>query len=547
MEEISMKRELLPFMAALLTTTALSYAAAAATCAVPPGVVLPDTTITAVQSVPAGTFMAQSNLPAFCRVTGLSKRTPTSNINFEVWMPSSGWNGRYEQVGNGGLAGSIVYSGMAIALREGYATASTDDGTAGDIPGFLTDFEKVADWRVYAVHETAENAKAIVRAVYGRPAHHSYFTGCSKGGSEASSEIQRYPDEFDGVVGGAAAFNGVHNQVDTLWHIVQVNGSAANTTPVLAEGPRTILHNAVIKACGRQDGGRRSDNYLNDPQDCHFNPAVLQCNVGQDPSTCLTAAEVEAAKNLYDGPRNPRTGERIFPGVPRGQEAPPGTSTATSGNLYGWQGWSPIPPPGFWVGGSLTAPTVGGLLGIANYSYADFFTFDFDKDTATLEAKYDSVYNNTNVDIQPFKSHGGKTIFYQGWGDVLVNPVQQIDYYNSVVRAQGSLKKTRDFYRLFMAPGMGHCFDGPGPNIFNGANNPGNPVDAQDDVVAAVVRWVEQGVPPDKIIASHFTNGVADVSRPLCPYPEVAMRKAAGSASDASNFVCVGDLEQAGQ
>jgi feruloyl esterase len=178
---------------------------------------------------------------------------------------------------------------------------------------FLTDFDKVADWRVYAVHETAENAKAIIGAVYGRPAHHSYFTGCSKGGSEASSEIQRYPDEFDGVVGGAAAFNGVHNQVDTIWHIVQVNGSAANTTPVLAEGPLTILHNAVIKACGRQDGGIPSDNYLNDPRDCHFNPAVLQCQTGEDPSTCLTADEVQAAQNLYAGPTNPRTGEQIYP------------------------------------------------------------------------------------------------------------------------------------------------------------------------------------------------------------------------------------------
>jgi feruloyl esterase len=251
---------------------------------------------------------------------------------------------------------------MAIALREGYATASTDDGTAGDIPGFLTDFDKVADWRVYAVHETAQNAKAIVQTVYGRPAHHSYFTGCSKGGSEASTEIQRYPDEFDGVVGGAAAFNGVNNQVDTIWHIVQVNGSAANTTPVLAEGPLSILHNAVIKACGRQDGGIPSDIYLNDPQDCHFDPGVLQCKAGQDPSTCLTADQVKAARNLYAGPLNPSTGERFYPGVPRGQEAPPGTNAQTSGNLYGWQGWSPIPPPGFWVGGSLTAPTVGNLL-----------------------------------------------------------------------------------------------------------------------------------------------------------------------------------------
>jgi Tannase and feruloyl esterase len=334
MEEISMRRDLVPFTAALLTTTALSFAATAATCAVPAGVVRPDTTITAVQSVPAGTFMGQSNLPAFCRVAGTSKRTPTSNINFEVWLPSSGWNGRYEQVGNGGLAGSIVYSGMAIALREGYATASTDDGTAGDIPGFLTDFDKVADWRVYAVHETAQNAKAIVQTVYGRPAHHSYFTGCSKGGSEASSEIQRYPDEFDGVVGGAAGFNGVNNQVDTIWHIVQVNGSAANTTPVLAEGPLTLLHNAVIKACGRQDGGIPSDIYLNDPQDCHFNPAVLQCKAGQDPSTCLAADQIQAAQNLYAGPLNLRTGGSgstpEYHGVRRPHPARPPSRAATS-------------------------------------------------------------------------------------------------------------------------------------------------------------------------------------------------------------------------
>jgi len=213
-----------------------------------------------------------------------------------------------------------------------------------------------------------------------------------------------------------------------------------------------------------------------------------------------------------------------------------------NGNLYGWQGWSPIPPPGFWVGGSLTEPTVGGLLGISDYSYADFFTFNFDTDTTFLQQTYGSVYDVINPDLQPFKAHGGKTLFYQGWGDVLVNPVQQIDYYNSVVRYQGSLKRTRDFYRLFMVPGMGHCLAGsPGPNVFNGADNPGAPVDPQHDVVAAVVRWVEQGVPPDKIIASHFTDGVVDKTRPLCPYPEVAMYKGAGSTNDANNFKCVGD------
>jgi feruloyl esterase len=186
-----MRKSLLTsFTSALLATTALGCAsAAAATCASLTGLTLPvaNTTITTAESIPAGTYTAPNgqvfpNLPAFCRVAGVSKPRPTSNIGFEVWMPSSTWNGKFEQVGNGGLAGSIVYSGMAIALGQNYATASTDDGTAGDIPGFLLDPNKVADWRVNAVHETAENAQSIVQGFFGTAPRHSYFTGCSKGG-----------------------------------------------------------------------------------------------------------------------------------------------------------------------------------------------------------------------------------------------------------------------------------------------------------------------------------------------------------------------------
>lgn len=552
------------FTSALLATTTLGCAsAAAATCESLAGLTLPvaNTTITAAQSIPAGTYTAPNgqvfpNLPAFCRVAGLSKPRPTSNIGFEVWMPSSTWNGKFEQVGNGGLAGSIVYSGMAIALGQNYATASTDDGTAGDIPGFLLDPNKVADWRVDAVHETAENAQSIVQGFYSAAPRHSYFTGCSKGGSEASVEMQRFPDDFDGIVGGACAFGGMHNQVDSIWNIVQTNGNATNTTPLLDEDALTLLHSAVLAACP-QEGGVETDNYLNDPRDCHFNPKVLQCKQNQDPSTCLTAAQVQAAQNLYNGPSNPRTGVEIYPGAPRGQEAPPGNPAIANGNLYGWQTWSPIPPPGFWLGGALTAPTVGGLLGNPNFGYADFFTFDFDKDTATLDAKWGAVYNNLNPDVRPFKRRGGKAIFYQGWGDPLVNPQQQIYYYNSVVSflmherldpaggsGLGGLEETRDFYRLFMVPGMAHCVgDGPGANTFNGANNPGNPQDPEHDVVAALDRWIVDGVAPEKIIASHLTNGVADATRPLCPYPEIARYKGTGSTTDAANFVCVLDRD----
>jgi feruloyl esterase len=559
----------LSFISTLLATTALGCisAEAASNCANLTGIPLPvaNTTITA-QEVPAGTYTAPDgevfpNLPAFCRVVGVSQPRPTSNIGFEVWMPLTGWNNKFEQVGNGGLAGSIVYSGMAIALQQNYATASTDDGTAGDIPGFLLDTNKVLDWRINAVHETAENSQTIVNAFYGASPRHDYFTGCSKGGSEAATEMQRYPDDFDGIVGGATGFYSTGNLVDQVWNIVNVNGSADNTTPVLDENALTILHNAVLDACGHEEGTLQTDIYLNDPRDCHFNPQTLQCKAGQASSTCLTAAQVTAASNMYNGIYNPQTGQEIFTGEPRGQEAPPANPAILNGNLYGWQGFTPVPSPEFWLGGGLTLPQVGGLVfGNLNYTYADFFNFDFVNDTAMLNAMWGSGpndYNTINPDVQAFNQRGGKALFYQGWGDILVNPIAGYQYYDTVIAAQAkaqnegyvqALYNTRDFFRFFMVPGMGHCLSGPGANIFNGANNPGNPQDPDHDVVAAVDRWIEQGVPPDKIIATKFAddipaNGDVAFTRPLCPYPQLAQYKGTGNPAEAANFSCVEDLD----
>jgi feruloyl esterase len=553
----------LTFLGAVLATIALSFvsAQAASNCASLAGIPLPvpNTTI-AAEEVPAGTFMGQTSLPAFCRVIGNSKPRPTSNIGFEVWMPLSGWNYKFEQIGNGGLAGSIQYGGMAIALRQNYASASTDDGTAGDIPGFLLDTNKVLDWRINAVHETAENSKAIVQAFYGVNARRAYFTGCSKGGSEAATEMQRFPDDFDGLVGGATAFFSTHNLVRQVYNIVTINGSASNTTPVLDENALTILHNGVLNACGRREGTLQTDIYLNDPHDCRFSPSVLQCRKGQNPTTCLTADQVAAAEKMYDALVNPQTGQEIFPGEPRGQEAPPGNPNIVNGNLYGWQGFIPVEPPAFWLGGPLTLPQIGGLVfGNLNYTYADFFNFDFVNDTAMLDARYGSGpnnYNTINPDVRAFENRGGKAIWYQGWGDILVYPKASLQYYASVIAAQRSekhlssdreaLRATTDFFRYFMVPGMGHCLTGPGAWIFNGANNPGNPQDPDHDVVAAVDRWVEQGVPPDSIVATKFAddipaNGDVAFTRPLCPYPQVALYKGRGNTNDAANFQCVED------
>lgn len=555
------------FISTLLATTALgcATASAASNCPSLTGIPLPvaNTNITA-QEIPAGRFTAPDgevfqNLPAFCRVVGVSQPRPTSNIGFEVWMPLTGWNNKFEQVGNGGLAGSIVYSGMAVALQQNYATASTDDGTAGDIPGFLLDTNKVLDYRINAVHETAENSQAIVGAFYGISPRHNYFTGCSKGGSEAATEMQRYPDDFDGIVGGATGFYTTGNLVDQIWNIVNVNGSAANTTPLLDENALTILHNGVLDACGREEGTLPADIYLNNPRVCHFNPKVLQCKNGEAPTTCLTEAQVAAAKNIYKGIYNTQTGQEIFPGEPPGQEAPPGNPAIVSGNLYGWQSFIPVPPPAYWLGSNTTIPAAGGLVfGNLNYTYGDFFNFDFVNDTAMLNAKWGSGpndYNTINPDLQAFNQRGGKALFYHGWGDIQVNPIAGFQYYDTVIAAQAkaensenieALNSTRDFFRYFMVPGMGHCFTGPGATVINGAYWYGNPQDPDHDVVAAVDRWVEKGIAPDKIIATKFVNDVpasgAAFTRPLCPYPEHAQYKGSGNPSDATNFTCVQDL-----
>ena len=177
---------------------------------------LPDTTITMAQSVAAGGFSppttggggqaAYSTLPAFCRVAATIKPTSDSDIKVEVWLPASGWNGKYQAVGNGGWAGSIAYGAMARALRDGYATSSTDTGHTGGTASFaLGHPEKLIDYAYRSVHEMTVKSKAIATAFYGTDATRSYFNGCSTGGRQALVEAQRFPNDFDGIVAGAAA------------------------------------------------------------------------------------------------------------------------------------------------------------------------------------------------------------------------------------------------------------------------------------------------------------------------------------------------------
>ncbi len=532
---------------------------AAATCESLTSLSLPHTTITAAQSVAAGSFntppgctsgspgcTTNTGLPSFCRVAGTSMPTSDSQINFEVWIPTDrSYNGKYEQLGNGGFAGAIGYSGLVEALKRGYATAATDDGTAGPPRGALSLVghpERQIDFGYRALKETTNSAKAIIAAFTGKGPTHSYFAGCSDGGREALMEAQRFPDDFEGIIVGSPANDWVGLFTGHDWDMqALLNGPATGGVPdaYIPSRKLPILSNAALAQCAGQDGGIATDAFLNDPRDCRFGPATVQCKAGQDPDTCLTPAQVEAVRKIYRGPHNSQ-GQLLFPGYEPGSEASPpdwpqwitGTSSTNLGAQFTFS-------VGFWCDEVFENPSCNPL------------TVNFDSDYVTALNKVAPVVNSTNPDLSSFEGHGGRIIHYVGWADTAIAPMNSINYYNRVNSALGSgghgggsIKKIQEFYRLFMVPGMAHCSGGPGANVFgNRAGLEAPVIDAEHDLLKALERWVEEGMAPETITATKYVNdnpalGIA-FQRPLCPYPQVSRYDGKGDPTKAASFTCI--------
>jgi feruloyl esterase len=517
-----LRRAILAFPVPTLAVLLLSAIPAAAqpSCESVTRLSLPNVAIRSASPIAAGQFMLPNaapgapprNVPAFCRVVGVV----LPELNFELWLPVQ-WNRKYEAVGNGGLAGVISYTAMVDPVNRGYAVGSTDTGhLAGGEDGAwaLGHLQRVVNYGQRAIHEMAQADKAIIRAYYGAPPTHSYFNGCSYGGKQAFTEVQRYPGDFDGVIAGDPANNFTRHYVGGhLWSALAMDGDGyipAAKVPILAD--------AVNKACDALDGIQ--DGVLNDPRRCHFDPSTLLCRNGD--THCLTAAQVDAVRKLWAGWRDAE-GQQLYPGLVPGGEAGPG-------------GWAQ------WITGN--APGKGGHsgLGVPFFKYMvfenadwDFHSFrftnapDFDNDVEFTDDKMGAIFNAVDPDLRAFKANGGKLIHYHGWSDPDITPLNSINYYESVVRAMGrgsahALRDTKEFYRLFMVPGMQHCTNGPGPSRF--------------DALTALEQWVEQSKAPEEIVAAHVTGGAIDRTRPLCAYPQEARYKGTGSTDDAANFVC---------
>ena len=512
-----------PLSFSLAMALAHAVPTAAATCESLSSVEIPFSTITTAQSVPAGTFNAPdgttyANLPAFCRVALTMVPAADSNIRVEVWMPISDWTGRYQGTGGGGYTGQIFYSELANALRLGYAVANSDMGTA---PATIFDGipivghpERWLDFGSRSTHEMTVAAKTVIRAFYEKAPDHSYFVGCSTGGHQGLMEAQVFPDDYDGILAGSPGHNRTHLHTAFVWNYV-VSHKAPGV--VIPQAKLSLLNSAVLSACVGKDGGASTDGFLTDPHECNFEPATIQCT-GAASSGCLTAAEVYTAEKFYDGPRNPRTGARIYPGWPRGSEI----------------GWDVLEG---------SAPAFEGILNWALGENYDRLAVDFDTDVSTVDATLAPSVNFMSTDLHRFDRHGGKLLIYHGTAEAIVVARDTINYYERIMSEQNlSLKHTQSFARLFMVPGMGHCDGGPGPNAF--------------DALQPLVDWVENGVPPREIMATKFVNDsyqdfyhslplpvgpAIEMTRPICAYPAEAHYQGAGNPKMASSFACVVD------
>jgi feruloyl esterase len=497
----------------LAVFVATAASAAAATCESLSSLKLEHATITAAEPVAAGAFQPAApagqapagrgggagfgDLPAFCRVALTIAPTSESDIKVEVWLPATGWNGKFQAVGNGGWNGNIDRNALAAGLRRGYASASTDTGHTGGGGPWMQNPEKLADFGYRAVHEMAVKGKAIVAAFYDAPPKLSYFTGCSAGGRQGMKAAQRYPADFDGIVAGAPAVNTTGRAVFSMYIAQELRKSEGSYIPA---SKYPAIHEAVLQACDARDGA--TDRSIENPNRCSFDPQVLLCK-GTDSDSCLTAPQVEATRAMYQAVTNPRTKKSIFPGLSYGSE--PGWSTFGGQQPFG-------------IGAQMFQYMV-----FKDQSW-DFKTLNFDSHMDLVDTIEKGAINALDPNLRPFIARGGKLIQYHGWADPQIPASSSTQYYDSVVNAMGGADRVKDNYRLFMIPGMAHCGGGTGTATF--------------DMLTALEAWVEQGKAPAQIPASRVVNGKTDRTRPLCPYPQVATYKGSGSVDDAANFVC---------
>ena len=468
-----------------------------------------DYTILQAEILPATEESAER-----CRVLGVLP----PEIMFEVVLPTA-WNGRLLMTGNGGYAGTSPNipwrqqrSGQ-IASR-GFVSVYTNtghDSTAEPLGSFaLSNRQKEVDYSFRAVRMTIQTAKQLAAQYYGRPASYSYWQGCSTGGRQGLMEAQRFPEDFDGIIAGSPVLDFTGTQIWGAW-----NAKALSLAPLSLENIELVA-NAVYARCDALDGLR--DGLLEDPRACDFDPSrdIPQCTdpVASD-QACLSPTQIQALEKIYGGVRS--RDQVIFPGLPVGAEAITRSKTRPRS---GWSGWL-INERGPNRQQVFAQTFLRYMAFEPDEPEFDWQAFDFDTDPYRMDF-IRSILDATDPDLGRFRNAGGKMLMYFGWADTALNPMMGVNYYEEVLSVTG--ETTQDFFRLFMVPGMFHC--GGGFGVF------------QADYLSALMAWVEEGVVPERLIASRIIEGETEMTRPLCPYPQTAKFDGQGDPNSAESFRC---------
>ena len=425
------------------------------------------------------------------------------HIRFELLLPEA-WNGRFVMGGGGGFVGTVQNSARG-SVNGGYVTVGTDTGHEWQ-PGYmagwaLDDLEAKLNFGYLAVHRTAEVAKALIRAYYGSDATYCYFTGCSRGGGQAMMEAQRFPEDFNGIVAGAPAFDwtGVAANSVAIEKTLYPSAEHLDQTALDREALKK-LQQAILDQCDALDGLK--DGVVQDPPSAHF-------DLSKAPG--LTDQQRKGIEAIYAGVRDGPG--PIYPGYTPGAECDPDQ----------WLAWIVGPAPAL---AKDHAPDLMFAFGTQIFKYLIFNNPDWDYSTYSFsnfagDTRLAASYlNATNVNLDGLKERKGKLILWHGWADPALPPQATVDYYRKLLARDSN---ARDYCRLFMVPGCLHCGGGPGASDV--------------DWLSVIVEWVEHGAAPDRVIASKSDHGKTSMKRPLFSYPTTAIYKGSGDPASADSFV----------
>jgi feruloyl esterase len=464
------------------------------------------TNISSATDVPA----AHGN-PEYCDVKGII----APQTQFDLELPVSTWQGRYLQNGCGGYCGAVgaqAFPACDATLGGDFAMATDNEGHVGtsafDGTWAFNDQQLRLEYGYLSEHALAVVAKTIIKDYYGTGPSRSYYDGCSDGGREAMEVAQRYPDDFGGIIAGAPEIIAAPLNAELQTWNYRVNTDSRGNA-ILTGAKLPALHAAAVKACGGDDG--TADGIITDPRSCHFDPGSIQCPAGTDSPSCLTAAQVRVARDIYQGPADPQ-GHRLYPGgLPYGSElawagfvvpASAGQTAAVYGLSSGYLRYQMLPP---------------GQLGPGPEQWA------FNDQGFHQLFPVGNTYDAMSTDLRAFRAHGGKLLMWQGWADQAIPPSGTVDYYDQLTQRMGGAGATQQFARLLLFPTVYHCAGGYGAASF--------------DLVLPMVNWVENGTAPAEVTASETdSSGAVTLSRPVYPYPLIPRYNGSGPASQASSF-----------